>query len=84
MDSTFLKFGFDSQEIFKRALKYIIISLVVAFATYNIPETPLTQQEVIMISITAACTFAIIDMYSPTVYNNHKIVVGNNGKCSLQ
>jgi ABC-type Co2+ transport system permease subunit len=80
----FLKFGFNTQEIFKRALKYIIIALVVAFATYNIPETQLSQQEVIMISITAACTFAIIDMYAPTVYSDNKIIINSDGKCSLE
>jgi len=56
------------------------IALVVAFATYIIPETSLQQTEIIMISITAACTFAIIDMYAPTVYSNQ--ATNNQGSCS--
>lgn len=76
------KFNFGSKEIFKRMLKYIIIALVIAFATVNIPNTPLHKKEVIMISITASCTFAIIDMYAPSVYSNNKIIM-SNGKCTI-
>ena len=67
---SYQKFGFDSAEICKRASKYIIVAIAVAFATNNIPESQLSLQEIIMISIIAACSFAIVDMYAPSVYYN--------------
>jgi hypothetical protein len=41
----------------------------VALASNNIPENKINLNETLIISITAACTFAIVDMYAPTVSN---------------
>ena len=66
------KFGFNTAEMCKRASKYIIVAIAVAFATNNIPESKMNLQEIIMIAIIAACSFAIVDMYAPSVYYNNK------------
>jgi ABC-type Co2+ transport system permease subunit len=63
------KFDLDYNEIIKRSVKYLIIALVVALASNNIPENKINLNETLIISITAACTFAIVDMYAPTVSN---------------
>lgn len=69
------KFGLDKREICKRSLKYLIIALVVAFAANNIPRNKIETREVVMIAVTAACIFAIVDMYAPTVSNNTTVVM---------
>ena len=63
------RFGFNQTEIVKRAFKYILIAVAVAFAANNIPQNKLSSQEIVMISIVAACMFAIVDLYAPSVYN---------------
>lgn len=61
--------GFDFQEVLKRAAKYLFEGLAVALAAYYIPQKGrrLSLEEVAMISITAAATFAILDMYTPAI-----------------
>ena len=66
-----MKHNFDQrkQEVLRRALKYIIIGLVVGLAAMNIPKQKIDSNEVVMIGITASCVFAIIAMYAPTIVN---------------
>ena len=58
---------FNIQEIVKRALKYLIEGFAVAVAAYYIPKKKMSFEEVIMIAITAAATFALLDVYSPSI-----------------
>ena len=71
-----LKAQFDLQEVVKRAVKYLIEGACVAVAAFYIPQmarqgepnpTPLNIEHIILISITAAATFAILDMYAPSI-----------------
>jgi hypothetical protein len=61
-------------EIIRRALKYIIQGITVALAAYYIPYNrstcKLNFKEVTMISIVAVVTFAILDMYTPSISAN--------------
>tara|TARA_B100000989_G_C19218472_1_gene334826 strand:+ start:233 stop:538 length:306 start_codon:yes stop_codon:yes gene_type:complete len=60
--------GFQIGEVIKRAVKYLIEGLAVALAAYYIPRgRRLSFEEVSMIAITAAATFAILDMYTPSI-----------------
>jgi hypothetical protein len=60
--------GFEIGEVIKRAATYLIESLAVALAAYYIPRgRRLSFEEVAMIAITAAATFAILDMYTPSI-----------------
>jgi hypothetical protein len=54
----------DFSEILARALKYIMEGLAVGLACYF---TKLKMDEIIIIAVTAAATFAILDMYTPQV-----------------
>ena len=54
----------DFAEILARALKYIMEGLAVGLACYF---TKLKMDEIIIIAVTAAATFAILDMYTPQV-----------------
>jgi hypothetical protein len=57
-------------EIARRALKYLIEGTAVALAAYYIPQGKrLSFEEITMIAVTAAATFAILDMYTPSISN---------------
>ena len=58
---------FDVKEILKRAVKYFIEGTMVAIAAFFIPEKKMKVDEIIMIALTAAATFALLDMYAPSV-----------------
>lgn len=75
------RFGLESKEICKRTIKYLMVALAVAFAANNIPNNKISMQEVVIISITGACVFAIVDMYAPTVSNTTTLTV-NKQKCA--
>jgi len=62
-----LQSAFDLQEVVKRAVKYLIEGAAVAVAAYYIPKKQMNIEEIVMIAITAAATFALLDMYAPSV-----------------
>ena len=57
----------DVKALVARAIKYLVEGLAVAVAAYYIPQKKMNLQEIAMIAVTAALTFAILDMYSPNV-----------------
>ena len=64
-----LQSAFDLQEVVKRAVKYLIEGGAVAVAAYYIPKKQMNIEEIVMIAITAAATFALLDMYAPSIGN---------------
>ena len=65
MDSDMTQF--DIKEIVKRAFKYFVEGAMVAVAAFYIPQRKMNIEEVLMIALTAAATFALLDMYAPSV-----------------
>tara|TARA_B100000780_G_scaffold250841_1_gene197155 strand:+ start:4223 stop:4471 length:249 start_codon:yes stop_codon:yes gene_type:complete len=60
--------GLDLAEIARRVLKYIAEGGAVSLAAFYIPSGKrLKIEEVLMIALTAAATFAILDMYVPSI-----------------
>ena len=60
--------GVDVREVVMRALKYVVEGLAVSLAAYYIPRgRRLGLEEVVMIAITAAATFAVLDLYVPSI-----------------
>jgi ABC-type Co2+ transport system permease subunit len=59
--------AFDFSELIKRAIKYIIEGIIVALAAYVIPKKSLNIEEVVVIALTAAATFSILDTYIPSM-----------------
>jgi len=57
----------DLQEAMKRAVKYLVEGAAVAVAAYYIPRKKMGLEEVAMIAVTGAATFAVLDMYAPAV-----------------
>ena len=58
---------FDFSELIKRVIKYLIEGFMVAIAAYAIPKQSLKMEEVIVIALTAAATFAVLDVFVPTM-----------------
>ncbi len=56
-----------SGDLVKRAIKYIVEGIVVALAAFVIPKKQLNIEEVVVIALTAAATFALLDFMSPAL-----------------
>jgi hypothetical protein len=63
----------DFSEILSRVLKYLMEGLAVGLACYF---TKLKMDEIIIIAVTAAATFAILDMYTPQVSDAARLGTG--------
>ena len=57
----------DVGELAKRIIKYLVEGLMVAIAAYAIPKRSLNIEEIILIALTAAATFSILDTYIPSM-----------------
>ncbi len=58
---------FDISELIKRIIKYLIEGLMVAIAAFAIPKRSLNLEEIALLALTAAATFAILDTYIPSM-----------------
>jgi ABC-type Co2+ transport system permease subunit len=56
---------FDFNELVKRAIKYLIEGLAVAVVALLIPKKPLNVEEIVIIALTAAAVFSILDVFIP-------------------
>jgi ABC-type Co2+ transport system permease subunit len=59
--------GIDFAELVKRAIKYIVEGLMVALAAYSIPKHSLKIEEIVIIGLTAAATFSVLDVFVPAM-----------------
>lgn len=57
----------DISELIKRAIKYLVEGLVVAIVAVLIPKKSLDVKEVIIIALTAACSFSLLDTVIPAM-----------------
>ena len=56
----------DLGELVRRAVKYLVEGIMVALAAFAIPNKRLNMSEILMIALTAAATFSILDTYVPS------------------
>ena len=54
-------------ELVKRIIKYLVEGLMVAIAAFAIPKRSLNLEEIVLIALTAAATFSILDTYIPSM-----------------
>jgi len=54
-------------ELVKRIIKYLVEGLMVAIAAFAIPKRSLNVEEIVLLALTAAATFSILDTYIPTM-----------------
>jgi len=57
----------DLGELIRRVVKYLVEGIMVAIAAYAIPKRSLNLDEVMLIALTAAATFSILDTYVPSM-----------------
>lgn len=67
---------FDITELIKRIIKYLIEGLMVSIAAFAIPKRSLNLEEIALIALTAAATFAILDTYIPAMGANARSGAG--------
>ena len=67
---------FDITELIKRIVKYLIEGLMVAIAAFAIPKRSLNLEEIALLALTAAATFAILDTYIPSMGVNARSGAG--------
>ena len=70
--------GLDLGEIVKRIFKYLIEGGAVALAAYYVPQgkSKLSFDSICIIAVTAAATFAILDMYTPDISASARMGAG--------
>ena len=57
----------DFGELVKKIIIYLIEGLVVAVASFVIPKKTLNIEEVVIIALTAAATFSVLDVFIPSM-----------------
>jgi ABC-type Co2+ transport system permease subunit len=63
---------FDFTDLFK----YLLEGLAVAVAAYVLPQRGLKLQEIVLVALTAAATFAVLDQFSPSVASGSRFGAG--------
>ena len=58
---------FDFSEFIKRAIKYLIEGLAVAVVAVLVPKKALNVEEIVIIALTAAATFSVLDLFIPSM-----------------
>ena len=59
--------AFDFSEFVKRAIKYMVEGIMVAIAAFAIPKKKLDVEEIIIIALSAAATFSVLDVFVPSM-----------------
>ena len=62
-----MKNNIEFKELVTRTIKYIIEGLIVGLVAYAVPNNKLSASELIIISVTAASVFAILDLVKPSI-----------------
>ena len=57
----------DIYEFVKRLIKYIVLGLVIAIVATIAPRKPLSLEEITFIALSAAASFAILDVFAPSI-----------------
>ena len=60
-------FAFDGSEILVRFFKYAFEGAIVATAAYFIPGHRLHHEEILILALVAAATFAVLDLFAPSI-----------------
>ena len=66
----------DLVEIFKRIIKYLLEGFIVCIAAFVLPLRTLKLEEIFMIGLIAACTFAVLDVFVPSIATSARTGAG--------
>ncbi len=64
----------DYANVLERILKYLIEGICISLVCYF--TTNLNTDQIVIISITGACCFALLDMYSPKTGDAFRMGIG--------
>ena len=59
--------SFNSKELCKRVVKYVLMGLVISICTLVLPKNKIDFEAVIALGLVSACVFAIVDTFVPTM-----------------
>lgn len=62
-----MSYTFDTNELFTRLVKYLMEGLVVGIVAAVLPSKSLSVQEILLLALTAASIFAILDLVAPAI-----------------
>lgn len=68
--------SFDFGGLIAQIIKYVMEGLAVAVAAYVIPGKTMRASEIAMIAFTGAATFAVLDIYAPSVGSSARTGAG--------
>jgi len=68
--------AFDMGDLVARVVKYLLEGLAVAVAAFVLPGKTLKFGEVAMIALVATATFAVLDIYAPSVGSSARTGAG--------
>lgn len=71
-----MDYGLDAMEVLRRAAKYLVEGGAVALAAYLVPKSKLALGEILILAITAASLFALLDLYSPSISASSRVGSG--------
>jgi len=78
-----MDYTFNTQEMFTRIVKYLTEGLVIGIVASILPSKSLSTQEVILLALTAASVFAILDLVAPATGSASRFGVGIVSGASL-
>jgi len=62
-----MAYSFDFNELIKRIIKYLVMGLVIAIISLLVPRKALNLEEIVVISLTGAASFAVLDTFVPSI-----------------
>lgn len=71
-----MEYSFDIWEAVIRIIKYVFEGLMVALVAFILPESKLKWSEILLLALTAACVFSILDLLAPSISSGARQGVG--------
>ncbi len=62
-----MSMSIDTRTLCKMVVKYITLGLVIAIVCLVLPKQKLDIESIISLALVAAATFAILDLFAPTL-----------------
>ena len=56
-----------NKDTFKKFIKYVLMILIVSFASLSIPQNMMSHKDASLIGLVVASTFVILDLVMPSI-----------------
>mgnify|MGYP000144436985 CR=1 FL=1 len=71
-----MEYTLDIWEALTRLIKYMFEGLAVAVVAYVLPKSKLQSSEILVLGLSAACVFSILDLLAPAISTGARSGVG--------